>query len=263
MAAPSPLSPLTQNWNHNTATTLLAIAAIGVLLVPGALVGALLAWAVWWVTRPPILVTWLLGALGAATAAAQASALSVAWPWQLLAASVGINQSAPSTNAIATSLPVEALFGPLVLVVARHGVDHWWRTIQGQEWARARAVAAQKKALERGWPGPDGAKPPTDNGGAPGVIRLGVLAEDGRPFDIAIGELGQHVFLPGASGTGKTMTIARHNTEVYAPSQSLCLTRWIFYGMNLHTKLDLTFAGADCTQMERPLAGDLLSYLTH
>ncbi|MHB8593968.1 MAG: type IV secretion system DNA-binding domain-containing protein [Acidimicrobiales bacterium] len=209
MAAPSPPSPLTQNWNHNTATTLLAVAAIGVLLVPGALVGALLAWVVWRVTRPPILVTWLLGALGAATAAAQASALSVAWPWQLLAASVGINQSAPSANAIAASLPVEALFGPLVLVVARHGVDHWWRTIQGQEWARARAVAAQKKALERGWPGPDGAKPPADDGGAPGVIRLGTLAEDGRPFDIAIGELGQHVFLPGASGTGKTTTIAR------------------------------------------------------
>lgn len=208
-ASPPP-SALTQNWNHNTATTLLAVAAIGVFVLPGALAGAVLAWAVWRVTRPPILVMWLLGALGAATAAAQANALSVAWPWQLLAAAVGLDQSGPTANAIVQSLPIEALAGPLVLVVARHGVDHWWRTIQGQEWARSRAVAAQKKALERGWPGPGGPRPgAADNGYVPGVIRLGVLAEDGRPFDLTIAELGQHVFLPGASGTGKTTTIAR------------------------------------------------------
>ena len=58
-----------------------------------------------------------------ATAAAQVNSLSFAWPWQLPAVSIGLNQSGPSADAIATCLPVEALLGPLVLVVARHGVN--------------------------------------------------------------------------------------------------------------------------------------------
>lgn len=42
-----------------------------------------------------------------------------------------------------------------------------------------------------------------------GAIRLGVDVASGRPFDLAPSELGQHVFLPGASGSGKTTTIIR------------------------------------------------------
>jgi hypothetical protein len=38
------------------------------------------------------------------------------------------------------------------------------------------------------------------------VLELGLV--DGRPFVLSLGELGQHVFVPGASGSGKTTTVA-------------------------------------------------------
>jgi hypothetical protein len=94
--------------------------------------------------------------------------------------------------------------GPAVLVVFQFGTALWGQTIHGQEWARYRAVVSRKKALERHWPGP------TAPGSAPAdanVLRLGVDAANGRPFDLTPGELAQHVFIPGGSGSGKTTTI--------------------------------------------------------
>lgn len=68
-----------------------------------------------------------------------------------------------------------------------------------------------KKALERGWPGPDGAVgvPSSGLGHPPGGIRLGVVAAGRQAFDLDPREIGQHVFVPGASGTGKTTTLVR------------------------------------------------------
>jgi hypothetical protein len=44
----------------------------------------------------------------------------------------------------------------------------------------------------------------------PGKVRLGTEPEQGgRVFDLDINELRQHVFIPGASGSGKTTTVAR------------------------------------------------------
>lgn len=43
-----------------------------------------------------------------------------------------------------------------------------------------------------------------------GAIRLGLDQETNRPFDLKLPEdIASHVFLPGASGTGKTTTIGR------------------------------------------------------
>jgi hypothetical protein len=64
-------------------------------------------------------------------------------------------------------------------------------------------MATRKKALERGWPGPGGeARLPGERGTE--LVRLGVNPRDGRHFDLTVSEIAQHVFLPGASGTGKT-----------------------------------------------------------
>jgi hypothetical protein len=154
--------------------------------------------------------SWLIGALGAVTAATFRSEIVLAWPGRLLMHTIEPRVvPALSLAAIGHSMQVEALLGPLVLAGIMFGMAHASQTIQGQEWARARDVAARKKALERGWPGPDAGRDVASVADPPGQLRLGVVAEDGRPFDLDIAELSQHVFLPGASGSGKTTTIAR------------------------------------------------------
>jgi len=145
----------------------------------------------------------LLAALGAATVAALRSAVAIAWPWRALLGTWQHSLGAGvDPQAVAHSIPVEILAGPAVLVAFQLGTTLWARTIHGQELARYQDVVSRKKALERGWPGPTA---PGTSGG-PG-IHLGIDAGSGQPFDVALEELAQHVFIPGASGSGKTTTI--------------------------------------------------------
>lgn len=202
-------SPLLHNNEYSIAATIFVAAGIIATVWPGVIVGGALAWVVWRVSRPPIVVAWLLGLLGAATAATLRSSLLLAWPWRLLLHAIEPDRiTAFPIPAVVHSMQVEPLLGPLVLVAVQFGVVHGRQTIQGQEWARTRDMAARKKALEHGWPGPNAAGDVPAATDVPGQIRLGIVAEDQRPFDLAIEELSQHVFLPGASGSGKTTTIA-------------------------------------------------------
>ena len=207
-ARPAPTSALFHNNEYTIATTVFVMVGVGVTIFPGALLGAGLAILVWRVSRPSIVATWLLGVLGAATAAMFWSALVPGWPWHLLLAWAQGASSGLTPWAVLQSVAGEALLGPLLVASAQFGLAHAARTIQGQEWLRTREMASRKKALERGWTGPQ-----TTNGAAArpsrGHMRLGAVAEDQRPFDLSIEELSQHVFLPGASGSGKTTTIAR------------------------------------------------------
>jgi hypothetical protein len=193
------------NSDHANALALLMLAAATSALFPGALVGAVLTWAGWRITKPDTVSRWVLAAVSAATVAILHSALAVAWPWRALvhpwlpSITVGL-----TPEIVAHSIPVEVLMGPAVLVIYQLGTALWAQTIHGQEWARYRAVADRKKALERHWPGPTS----VGTGAAESdVVRLGVDASGGRPFDFDPGELAQHVFIPGASGMGKTTTI--------------------------------------------------------
>jgi energy-coupling factor transporter ATP-binding protein EcfA2 len=65
----------------------------------------------------------------------------------------------------------------------------------------------RKKALERGWPGPAGGRL-VPEGNAAELVRLGLNPRDGQAFDLSVAEIAQHIFLPGASGSGKTTTVA-------------------------------------------------------
>ncbi len=203
---PVPRPAQVHNAEYENAVVLFSFAGLLLAALPGALVGALAASAVWRLTRPDIVTRWLLGGLGAATVAALHSSLAIAWPWRaLLARWVPTWSNGLSVHAVFASLPVEVLAGPLVLLLFNSGNFLWRRTIHGQEWSRYHAVTRRKKALERHWPGPSGWSnaEPADSGS----IRLGYSSEDRRPFDIGASELAQHVFVPGASGTGKTTTL--------------------------------------------------------
>jgi hypothetical protein len=193
------------NSDHGNALAVLCVAVGTVLALPGALIGALFALLMWRATKPDIVTRWLLAALGAATAAALHTAVVIGWPWRALLgewqASLG---AGVSPEAVSHSIPVEILCGPAVLVLFQLGTTLWARTIHGQEWTRYRNMVSRKKALERGWPGPAnaGAEPDGES-----TIPIGVEASSGQPFDLGPDELRQHIFIPGASGTGKTTTI--------------------------------------------------------
>lgn len=197
--------------NDNAMSALLICMAI-VLAFPGALVGALLTYSMWRVLRPDIVTKWLVAGLGVAATAAAYASVTPAWPWRLILGGVFPQlDSGLTAHAIEQSFPFEALLGPVT--VALFELELWWRrrTVQGREWMRYREMEERKKALEHGWAGPPSARA---DSGAPtahpaGVIRLGVGASDGLPFDLGAGELAHHVFIPGGSGSGKTTTIAR------------------------------------------------------
>jgi hypothetical protein len=202
-------SPLLHNNEYSIAMSIFVSAGIAMLVFPGIALGVAAAWLVWQVSRPSIVISWSLGMLGAATAAMLRAFVLVAWPWHVLMHAIEPRVVAALPQAaILHSVEVEALLGPLTLAALQFGVVHGARTIQGQEWARTRQMAARKKALERGWPGPQGNNGAGAPGDAAGQLRLGTVADEQQPFDLAVEELSQHAFLPGASGSGKTTTIA-------------------------------------------------------
>jgi len=193
------------NAEYTNAIALIVASAGVVAILPGALVGALIAAAVWRLTKPDIVSRWLFAGLGTATVAALRSTVAFAWPWrELFRAWVPSWGTSLSFHAVLASVPVEILAGPAALVLFQAGSSLWRGTIHGQEWSRYHSMTNRKKALERHWTGPSAS---TQGTSPAGMVHLGVSADDGRPFDIGADELAQHIFVPGASGTGKTTTL--------------------------------------------------------
>ena len=58
---------------------------------------------------------------------------------------------------------------------------------------------------------------------APGCIRLGVERDSWRIIDLDLRELAEHIFLPGASGSGKTTTLTRLADGVLALGQGVAM----------------------------------------
>jgi hypothetical protein len=194
------------NVEHTNAVALWMASALLVAAMPGALVGAVIASLVWRFTRPDTVTRWLFAGVGAATAAALRSTVAIAWPWRaMLHTLIPSWADGLSVHVVAASVPVEILAGPAALVLFQAGTSLWRGTIHGQDWARYHAMVSRKKALERHWPGPSAWS--AGDSSSVGMIHLGANAEDGRPFDIGADELAQHIFVPGASGTGKTTTL--------------------------------------------------------
>lgn len=212
---PAPIqtdAPLAQlnNAQQSKAMAAITVCALLVFTFPGALIGAAIAFVLWRFTRPDIITRWLIAGLSAATSAAFLPIVTHPWSWTLLATAFTPTGPSVSTDTMLSSLPAEALFGPLILLAFQLGLEYRRQTIHGQEWGRHRDVERRKKALEHGWPGPRGAAATADaQAHPPGMIRLGVSADDELPFDLGAAEIAQHIFVPGASGTGKTTTLVR------------------------------------------------------
>jgi len=155
---------LGHNARDSKAYALFTVCGLLVVTFPGTLIGAGIAYAIWRMTRPDIVTRWLVAGLAAATAAALQPAIALIWSWNLLAQLFApTNSSEFSSGAILASLPAEMLLGPLVLVGVQLGIAYRRDTIHGEEWARYIEVANRKRALERGWPGPDAGTPSADD----------------------------------------------------------------------------------------------------
>jgi len=210
---PIPRPTQANNLDHANAVSVLLLGIAVAATWPASVAGALVAKATWRITDPPIVGRWLVAGLGAVAALMDQGSLAPAWPWQLALHAVAPAMTAPTVGAITHALVPEALLGPALLLVIQYANRAWSRTIAGQEWARYRAMTERKRALEWGWPGPAKSGPAenetTPVPHPPGAIRLGAVASTRQPFDLGIAEVEQHIFLPGASGTGKTTTIGR------------------------------------------------------
>ncbi len=197
MPTTAPETSLLNNSEHVRAVSLFVICAVLVVLFPGALVGAGLAFVIWQVTRTDFVTQWLLAGLCAAAAsAAIAPNAPTAWPWQLLNHAISPTASYDvSASAVIAAIPAQALLGPLILLAFQLGLMYRRRTIHGQEWSRYMGVEARKKALEHGWLGPGriGAQV-GDQRHPPGQILLGTKASTRDPFHLGAEEIAQHVF---------------------------------------------------------------------
>lgn len=202
-------SPTGHNTLHNASVSLMALVVIVVAVFPGALVGMLFVAAVWSLTRPPLAFRFVVSVACLAAFLGLRQSLLPGWDIQLLATALGLQPVPPDIAVVAHSALVEAALAPSLLVLVATSNHLWRNTFAGQARTVWDEMTRRAKALQPGWKGPSG---PASPGGEvldhPGKIRLG-HDEARRVYDLDTSELMQHVFLPGASGTGKTTTLVR------------------------------------------------------
>lgn len=132
---PVPRPADAHNIDHANALSMFTIALAIVAVFPGSLLGALLVWSVWRITRPDSLTKWLVAGLGVATVIILNSTVAVGWPWRLALQALfdPSGSSGLTPDVIGWSVLTEALLGPLALATQELGRLYWHRTIQGQD----------------------------------------------------------------------------------------------------------------------------------
>jgi hypothetical protein len=177
---------------------LVLLTALVAIANPGTLLGAGWMWVVVWATSCSRRVQWLIALAGAALAFTFRDMVSVAWLPLIMTHRLPLKP-------VVSSIAVEILIGPLLFVMAVLALDLYRQTIAGYIRFHRKDDARRYEAVRgrvdvRGDFGSDH---------PPGLIRLGRDVETNRHFDLRPAELGEHVFIPGATGSGKTTTIGR------------------------------------------------------
>jgi hypothetical protein len=209
-AAPAAQGPI-ENQVQDFVALLLMVCAGAALADPGIVLGAIVAAGWIWLYRPSTSQRLVCALLVAAPLLALHSFIVWGWPWREWLNQSLLPQLVPAAGSISPrSIYAEALVGPL-----------WWEVVIFAVRLRSRRVDAQVRLDQRRWRAISGRRQPMvpDPHTSPldrahehpqGAIRLGVDAEASRSLDIQLpGDLAAHVFLPGASGSGKTTTVTR------------------------------------------------------
>ena len=207
--APTAAITTVQNWYQAEADTLYALAAAGGLTFPGALCGALVTGALWHGTSAPASRRAILAVSGCLAVVVMMHGISLGWFWRLVDAAVTRAPSPVSPEAVVRSAAAEVLLGPLLLLTLQCAQACRIRTALGQVAHEHRRMNKRAKALQFGYQeAGDRAAASGDWAHPQGKIRLG-LDETRHVFDLDVRELQEHIFVPGASGYGKTTTLIR------------------------------------------------------
>jgi hypothetical protein len=206
-----PIPAHRQNRIEQRAAIIFVTVMLVVGLYPGSAIGALLTLPVWIVIRPSLSMRGILAVTAAATCAILSPWLVPGWPWLWMFHTALPSVQPASAPAVVHSVLVEVLMGPPLLFAAQAGWYFHRSTLLGYDLRRYEHAMTRKKALEPGWkPGATAVSGPGDDlAHPPNTIRLGLDKELQVPFDLSAAEIAQHVFVPGASGTGKTTTLVR------------------------------------------------------
>ena len=229
-AAPAVQGPLETQLQE--LVILAMVLGVGVALAdPGILLGAGIAGLWHWHHQPSkgrrILRTVIL----AVPLVALHSSIAWAWPWRDWLASTQAFKVAPVGGSVALrSLAIEALAGPIWLEGAFIIVHLRRRTIHAQirrdhrlDKQRWHAISGSGgRSLLTSAFDPKLSRVDSSKMHPRGHIRIGVDLETDAPLDLELpGDLAAHIFLPGASGSGKTNTVARLADGILANEYSL------------------------------------------
>lgn len=202
---------------QTVATTLFTICAASVALAPGAIAGALVAGTWWQARRSSLLWRWTTAILLLVVPAVIRRDIEWGWLWRLVEGHFFRHTiTSPVTAATLRSVAIEAAAGPFLYLLAQQAWQIRERSLGAhlrrryeREMSRSDALSRDLRRGIRGVPAPSGTAATGGMAHPPGVVRLGLNAERNEAFDLALEELKQHVFIPGASGSGKSTTIAR------------------------------------------------------
>lgn len=214
-AAPAAQGP-TENQVQDLAAMLMVALGCVALLNPGVLLGATVAGGWIWLHRPSTARRLACALLLILPLLALHTFLIWAWPWRdwLVHLLPQMQVSSVTAPLALRSLYAEALTGPLWFEGAIFAVRLRSRRVDAQvrrdhrlDRRRWRAISGHRQPM---LPNPQTSRSDSSPVHPQGRIRLGVDAETSGPLDLELpDDLAWHVFLPGASGSGKTTTVAR------------------------------------------------------
>lgn len=202
--------PTLEQAARSAAVLLLVLCGVAALLDPGVLAGAALACGLWRLSRPHAGYRWAVALLLAVSCVLLHPGVLIGWPWRLaygaasahLVPSLTLIHPGPS---LLRAVAIEVLAGPLVLQLTVLARTLLARRITAHFREQRRRDTRRRDALQEDVAG----RVAGTTGHPSGLIRLGIEQETRRPFDLRPEELAEHVFLPGASGSGKTTTLIR------------------------------------------------------
>ncbi len=220
LAIESQAAPAVQGPTEHRVQELAAMLAVALgcvaLLNPGVLLGAAVFGGWCWFERPARVGRFAFAALLVAPLLALHSFLIWGWPWRdLLSHLLSQAQvSAVDGRLAMRSFYAEAMGGPVWFegaVLAAHlksrSVPAQVRRDHRLDRRRWRAISGRQQPM---LPSPKTSRLDSSPAHPPGCVRLGVDAETNKPLDLNLpADLAAHVFLPGASNSGKTTTLAR------------------------------------------------------
>lgn len=214
---PTSLGGTFYNDHANVMATLVIAVACTLFVMPLALLGMAVSWAVWRLARPTWLTAALMATAGMVTVLVFNEHVAWLWPWGAMVPGrlFGILPPSSSTGdpaALWATVGIEGSAGPLLLLVFDGALLARERTLTGG----LRRQAQRRQADERIAPRSGGVQPyalpvqVASDSHPPDGIRLGVEKDNQRrPFDLTMAELALHTFLPGTTGSGKTTTLER------------------------------------------------------